>query len=72
MNIGDNLKQYRLASGMTQTQLGGAVGVTESMICQIERGTKALTVPLGKEIAKALNVSPSVLFGIENDDDKPA
>ena len=68
MNIGDSVKHYRLAKGMTQTQLGDAVGVTESMICQIERGTKTLTVPLGKAIARALNVSPAVLFGIESDD----
>lgn len=68
LNIGDSVKHYRLAKGMTQTQLGDAVGVTESMICQIERGTKALTVPLGKAIARALNVSPAVLFGIESDD----
>ena len=73
MNIGDSLKKHRLAAGMTQTQLGDAVGVTESMICQLERGTKTLTVPLGKDIACALDVSPAVLFGIEpHDTDQPA
>jgi len=41
--------------GMTQLELGNRVGVSESMICQLERGTRSLSVPLGKEIAKALN-----------------
>jgi len=55
MNIGKNIKRLRLKKKMTQMELGNKVGVTDSMIAQLERGTKTLTVPLGKEIAKVLN-----------------
>jgi len=42
---------------MTQMELGNKVGVTESMICQLESGARTLSVPLGKKIAEALNCS---------------
>ncbi len=57
MNIGKNIKRLRLKKKMTQRELGTQIGVTDSMIAQLERGTKTLTVPLGKEIAKVLNCS---------------
>lgn len=56
MSIGTNLKRIRKDKGMSQQELAEAVGVTQSMIAQIERGTKALTMELGKEIAKVLEV----------------
>jgi len=55
MNIGKNIKRLRLKKKMTQRELGTQIGVTDSMIAQLERGTKTLTVPLGKEIARVLN-----------------
>ncbi len=51
MSIGENIRNLRLRNDMTQEQLGDKIGVTLSMVCQIERGTKTLTVPLGKQIA---------------------
>ena len=40
--------------GLTQEELGEKVGVTGSMIKQIERGTKSMTVELANDMAKAL------------------
>lgn len=57
MSIGENLKHLRQEKGISQGELGKAVGVTQSMIAQLERGTKALTVPLGCAIAGTLNCS---------------
>ena len=54
MNIGLNIKAMREEIGMNQVELAAKVGVTQSMICQIERGTKACTMQLGAEIANAL------------------
>lgn len=54
MSIGANIKDRRLALGMTQKELAEKVNVDQSMICQIERGTKSPSLPLGKEIADAL------------------
>lgn len=55
VSIGENLKRIRLKCGMTQTELARKVNVDGSMICQLERGTKTLSLPLSKEIAEALN-----------------
>jgi DNA-binding XRE family transcriptional regulator len=54
VNIGLNIKAMREEIGMNQVELAAKVGVTQSMICQIERGTKACTMQLGAEIANAL------------------
>ena len=37
--------------GMTQAELAEKINVTQSILCQIERGTKAPSWPLGTEIA---------------------
>lgn len=54
MNIGMNIKAKREEAGLQQAELAAKVGVTQSMICQIERGTKACSMQLGAEIAAAL------------------
>ena len=54
MNIGENIRRRREDKGITQAQLAQSVFITQSMMCQIERGTKSLSVPLGMEIASAL------------------
>lgn len=55
MSIGENIKQRREVANLTQKELAEMLEVSQPMIAQLERGTKTLTVPLGKEIAKALN-----------------
>lgn len=62
MSIGANLKRIRTDSGMSQKELANAVNVTQSMIAQIERGTKALTMELGKEISEVLKVPVTELY----------
>lgn len=54
MATGEKMMQKRIEKGLSRKELAEKVGVTESMIGQIERGTKALTVALGKEIAQVL------------------
>lgn len=54
MNISGNIRRKREEAGVTQAELATKVGVTQSMLCQIERGTKACSMPLGAEIARAL------------------
>lgn len=62
MSIGANVKRLRKEKGISQTELAEAVHVTQSMIAQIERGTKALTMELGMEISDALGVSINALL----------
>lgn len=62
MSIGANVRRLRKEKGISQTELAEAVHVTQSMIAQIERGTKALTMELGMEISEALGVSINALL----------
>lgn len=62
MSIGANLKRLRTDKGLSQTELAEAVNVTQPMIAQIERGTKSLTMELGKEISEVLKVSVNELL----------
>lgn len=62
MSIGANLKRLRTERNMSQLELAKAVNVTQPMIAQVERGTKALTMELGKEISLVLGVSITELF----------
>jgi DNA-binding XRE family transcriptional regulator len=57
-----NIKAKREEAGMQQVDLAAKVGVTQSMICQIERGTKACSMQLGVEIAEALGCEISDLI----------
>ncbi len=54
MSIGTIIREKRMNKGLTQVQLGEQIGVTTSMVNQIERGTKMPTLPLAKEIADVL------------------
>lgn len=54
MNIGKRIKLMRVKANMQQAELAEKVGVSQSMICQIERGTKACSIQLGADIAEAL------------------
>ena len=56
MNVGANIRSLRELAGMSQAELAEMVGITQSMLCQIERGTKACSMALGAEIAAALEV----------------
>lgn len=62
MEIGERIKMLRLNRGYTQIELGKLAHCSGAMIAQIERGTKAVTVGLGKEIAEALDVDLEELY----------
>ena len=54
MEIGENVAILRNRQGMTQRDLAEALNVTPSMIAQIERGTKCLTMQLAAKMAVVL------------------
>lgn len=54
MSVGENIRRKREAKGMTQKELAVAIGVGQSMMAQIERGTKSASLQLGAVIAKVL------------------
>lgn len=55
MSVGENIARMRENKNMTQLELAEAIGVSQSMIGQIERGTKLPSVILANVIAKALD-----------------
>ena len=62
MSIGDNITKFRTERKLTQLDLAEQVGTSRSMIAQLERGSKALNVQLGKKIATVLGVPFSELI----------
>ncbi len=54
MSTGEKLRNAREKKGFTQQELAKRVSVSQSMIAQIERGTKAMSVELCKEVANAM------------------
>lgn len=61
MSVGEKIKTRRIEEEMSQEELARLVQVTQSMICQIERGSKVPTLILASEIAKALHCTVSDL-----------
>ena len=66
MAIGENIKEIRISQGMTQNELAAALNITQSMVAQLERGTKTLTLPLGVQLAQVLHTTLDELIKQEN------
>ena len=63
MGVGDNIKQLREAKGISQRQLAREAGVSQPLLCQIERWTKNPSLPVGLALAAALGVRVERLAG---------
>ncbi|MGN0470484.1 MAG: helix-turn-helix domain-containing protein [Acutalibacteraceae bacterium] len=57
MSIGKNLQDLRKKAGYTQEGLAEKVGIGRSMLAQIERGTKTISLPLADAVADELHCS---------------
>lgn len=53
----DGLRGLRKARGLTQAALADMVGVHQTMISQLEQGSRKFSFDLALRLAKALNVS---------------
>ena len=62
---GEKMRELRQKKGLTTTQLGDRVGVSNAMITRIETGTKDPSIALLKVIADALGVSAGILIDDE-------
>ncbi len=61
--IGDNIRKFRLESGMSQQQLADRIGKTRSAVSQYESGTIIPRMPVVESIAHALRVKNSDIIG---------
>ena len=57
MNVGANIKARRESLGYSQGYVAEGVGISQAMLCQIERGTKNPSLQVGVGIAKLLDCS---------------
>ena len=62
-HIGQQIKIARIAAGMTQEQLGKAIGVTFQQVQKYENGLNRISGSRLQLIADALNVPRVVLSG---------
>lgn len=60
--VGLRLREIRLHMGLTQEQVGEAVGLSYSYIGRIERGQKNISLQTLSKIATVLGVSESEFF----------
>lgn len=63
MSTGEIIRRRREALGIEQKEMAAQLEITPSMLCQIERGTKQVTIPLGKKIARILECTMDELAG---------
>jgi transcriptional regulator with XRE-family HTH domain len=64
MEVGANLRQYRIRAGLSQESLGAKVGVTFQQVQKYEKGTNAIATARLPAICQALNISPNDLYGV--------
>lgn len=55
MSIGENIRRIRESRQITQVWLAEKVGISQAMLCQIERGTKNPSLQVGRDIADILH-----------------
>lgn len=67
--IGQKIKEARLKNGLTQQDLGNALGVTKAAVARWENGVvKNIKRDKLQEIASILHMSPTTLIGIKTSD----
>ena len=70
--LGDRIRKFRLAKGLTQTELGKMVGVSQRVITYYEVRGVSPPPDLLVKIADALGVSLDELFGRKSPARRPA
>lgn len=63
MSVGKNIKTFRKKAGMTQVKLAEKANISRSYLADIENDRYNVSLDVLGKIAKALNISTSVLLG---------
>lgn len=71
VTVGDNIRKFRKAKGLTQKELGEKSGMTEAMIRQYELGLRNPKLETIKKIADGLNVFITDLINSEIEYTRP-
>ena len=70
--LGDRVRAWRGANGMTRKSLAAASGVSERYLAQLEAGQGNISVLLLRKLARAMDVAVDSLVREEPDDESPA
>lgn len=54
MSVGANIRARREAAGLSQAYVAAQAGISQAMLCQIERETKNPSLQVSKEISAVL------------------
>ena len=65
MSIGNRIREYRKAAGLTQKELAEKSQIAEITLRQYESGKRTPNAEKLKNIANGLQISPSSLMGID-------
>lgn len=60
-NVGEAIRNARLAMNLTQDELGKRVGVQRSQICRLESGRSTITLPVMSRVFQALGIATATL-----------
>jgi len=63
----NQIREYRQKAGISQTKLACKIGIAASTLCNFENGKIEPWPKARKDIAKALGVKESDLFGNKNE-----
>lgn len=70
MEMGERIKRLRIERGMTQEELGKAVGLQRAAINKYEKGiVESIKRTTIIKLAEVLNTTPSYLVGYEDDEE---
>lgn len=58
------IQKYRLASGLSQSQLGKLLGVPQGTVGNWERGLREPSLDTIRKLAEALNCKPTDLYPV--------
>lgn len=57
MSVGERIRNIREKKSLTQAFVAEQVGISQAMLCQIERGTKNPSLQVAKEISDVMGCS---------------
>ena len=63
--LGNRLRQLRFTRGMSQTELGNALGISFQQIQKYENGTNAIASTRIPALCKALGINPEELYKVD-------
>lgn len=68
--LGSRIATLRKECGLTQTQLGEMIGVSQQQVVSFEKGRRKVPVSALPKLSEALGVTVEKLIGIENQPSK--